>query len=131
MRCPNCKKADLRSWEGETKLMGVAVFSRGEKCPNCSEVVIGSSETKRLEKAAAKEIAERGARTGAEIKFLRKVAGLTAAELAALLSVDVMTVSRWETEKIEMPRAAQLALSLLVESPRITRERLERLAKTA
>ncbi|MCX5744646.1 MAG: helix-turn-helix domain-containing protein [Proteobacteria bacterium] len=66
----------------------------------------------------------RGVRSGVEFKFLRKLAGLQANEVAALFGVRPETVSRWERGTIEFPRTAAFALGELYVHPRLTRQKL-------
>jgi transcriptional regulator with XRE-family HTH domain len=48
-----------------------------------------------------------------ELKRRRVALGLSQAELAALLRVDVMTVSRWERGQHRIPEAVALAVQHL------------------
>jgi DNA-binding transcriptional regulator YiaG len=126
MRCTNCKKADTQPWEGETTLHGAKLFARGERCPKCEDVTLSLEESQRLEHEAAKAIVGRGIRTGSEFKFVRKMTGRTAVELASILDVEPDTVSRWERNAVKFPRAAAFTLGMLYEKPKATRLRLER-----
>lgn len=47
---------------------------------------------------------------GDELKERRKALGLNQTELAELMKVDIMTISRYETDKREIPHVFELAL---------------------
>jgi putative zinc finger/helix-turn-helix YgiT family protein len=128
MRCPSCKNETFRSWEGEVEVMGVQVLGRGSSCTKCGEVLIDGADLKQNERRAASVLAERGIRTGKEFKFVRKVAGLQANELAKLIDVRPETVSRWERDEVEIPRMAVFILSQFLEHPHVTKKKLEALS---
>jgi transcriptional regulator with XRE-family HTH domain len=48
--------------------------------------------------------------TGGELKEKRKALGLNQTQLAELLEVDIMTISRYETGKRDIPNVFKLAL---------------------
>ena len=100
MHCPTCKKDNtLRPWEGLTPVMGVEIEGRGQRCRSCGEVLIELTERGRQERLAAKRLVTRGIRAGVEFKFVRKLAGLRANEVADMFGVRKETVSRWETAR--------------------------------
>jgi putative zinc finger/helix-turn-helix YgiT family protein len=126
MRCPTCQKEDtLRPWEGSTTVQGIEIEARGQRCKSCGEILMDLSERGRQERSAAKRLVARGIRSGVEFKFVRKVAGLRATEVAEMFGVRKETVSRWERGEVEIPRTAAYALGELLEHPRLARERLE------
>jgi putative zinc finger/helix-turn-helix YgiT family protein len=130
MRCPSCKKTDaFRSWEGPIKRMGVQVIARGERCSSCGETLFTDEEVGRQDNLVAAGFVSRGVRTGAEFKFVRKIVGLKATEVADILGVRPETVSRWERDEVEIPRLAAFALGELYDRPRVTRERLQAFAR--
>lgn len=51
--------------------------------------------------------------TGDELKERRKMLGLNQTELAELMKVDIMTISRYETDKREIPHVFELALKTI------------------
>jgi DNA-binding XRE family transcriptional regulator len=110
------------------KLRGVELTARGEKCRECGEVVFSSDEVRRQERLVAAGLVERGIRTGRDFKYVRKVSGMRANELAALLGVRPETVSRWERDEVEIPRTTAFTLGELFEHPQIARRKLEALA---
>jgi putative zinc finger/helix-turn-helix YgiT family protein len=126
MRCPTCKKENsLRPWEGTTTVMGVELEGSGQRCGPCGEVLIELTERGRQERLAAERLVARGVRSGIEFRFVRKLAGLRANEVAALFGVRKETVSRWERGEVEIPRIAAYALGSLLEHPKLARQRLE------
>lgn len=127
MRCPLCKANKLRSWEGPFDFDGVEVFARGMRCGACGQMIFDLEQAGALERMRAGALVKRGIRTGMDFKYVRKVAELTATELAELLDVTAKTVSRWETGEVELPRYAAFVLGELLERPRAVRERLKRL----
>ena len=68
-------------------------------CSACGERYYDGEDLGAFEQSAAKWIAEHGVRTPEELKFMRKAAGIGAADLAAWLDVTPETVSHWETGK--------------------------------
>ena len=130
MRCVSCRKTDtFRPWEGPITLMGIEVMAHGLRCENCGEILFDADEVRRQERAVASGLVARGVRTGKEFKFVRKLAGLQAVDLAAMLDVRPETVSRWERDTIPVPRTAAFALGELYEHPRTARQRLEAFAR--
>ncbi|HET7504269.1 MAG TPA: type II TA system antitoxin MqsA family protein, partial [Kofleriaceae bacterium] len=126
MKCPSCEKpGTLRAWDGRIERHGVEIAARGKRCRACDEMLFDLAEMKRQERIIAKELAARGVRTGGEFKLVRKVAGLRAVDVAAMLDVTPETVSRWERGTVTIPRAAAYVLSDLLEHPKVARERLE------
>ena len=83
---------------------------------------------KRQEVSAAHALVTRGIRTGVEFKFVRKVVGLRATEVAEMLDVRPETMSRWERGELDLPRLAAFALGELLEHPKLTRQKLEAFA---
>jgi putative zinc finger/helix-turn-helix YgiT family protein len=130
LRCPNCKKTNtLRLWEAPIAVMGVDVLAHGLRCSACGETLFDAKEVERQELEAAHLLVARGIRTGVEFKFIRKLAGLRANELAEMLDVRPETVSRWERGEVEIPRAVAYALGEYHQHPRITRQKLEAFAR--
>jgi putative zinc finger/helix-turn-helix YgiT family protein len=130
MRCPGCKKnGTLRSWQGPITLMGVEIVARGRRCESCGETLFDFEEVGRQEQAVADALIKRGIRTGTEFKFVRKVAGLRANEVANMFGVRAETVSRWEHGEVEVPRTAAYALGELYVHPKLTRQRFEAFAR--
>jgi putative zinc finger/helix-turn-helix YgiT family protein len=130
MQCPSCEKpGTIRAWEGRVERYGVEIAAHGKRCRACGETLFDLAEMKRQERAIAKVLAVRGVRTGAEFKLVRKVAGLRAVDVAAMLDVTPETVSRWERGTVEIPRAAAYVLGDLLEHPKLARERLEAFAR--
>jgi putative zinc finger/helix-turn-helix YgiT family protein len=129
VNCPNCKKEKtLRAWTGTFTVMGVDVPAKGQRCSACEETLFAAGETEKQERAAADVLVERGLRTAAEFRFVRKMAGLKATELADLLDVRPETVSRWERGEVEIPRPVAFVLGELYVRPRVTRQKFEALA---
>lgn len=130
MRCISCKKADtMRPWEGRLKRMGVEFLARGMRCLSCGETLFSDDEVGRQEKSIAAGLVARGVRTGVEFKFVRKVAGLKAIEVATMLDVRAETVSRWESGEADIPRPVAFTLGELFEHPKVARQKLEAFAR--
>jgi DNA-binding XRE family transcriptional regulator len=102
-RCTNCGEQKLASGQQPiTRDVGDRTFEgsvRGWVCAGCEEVYYDGVDLGAFEEAAAKWLAEHGVRTHAELKFMRKAAGIRAVDLAAWLSVTPETISHWETGK--------------------------------
>ena len=110
--------------------MGIPIIARGEKCSACGDVLYDDDEVGRQENMTAAALVARGIRNGTEFKFVRKVVGLKATEVAELLGVRPETVSRWERDEVEIPRSAAFTLGELYERPRVVRQRLEAFVRT-
>lgn len=67
---------------------------------------------------------------GKEIRFLRREMLMSQSTLARLFDVGEQTVRRWETGKVNMPRAAEALLRLMYteDSKSRVRDRLKRIA---
>ncbi len=104
MKCPSCGKAmratkrDHRYEEAGLKnvvLTGTTVYECG-----CGEILPEFPQIHRLHQRIAKDlVAKQSPLTGEEFRFLRKAMGLSAKELARLLGVTTVTISRWENNK--------------------------------
>jgi putative zinc finger/helix-turn-helix YgiT family protein len=130
MRCHNCKSIDsYRPWEGTMKLRGVEFLARGERCSDCGETLFDSAEVRRQERLIAAGLVKHGLRSAKDFQFVRKIAGLKAAEFAELLDVRPETVSRWERGEVDIPRYAVFVLAELFEHPKLAREKLEAFAR--
>ena len=130
MRCPTCRKTGtFRPAKGTFVLCGVEVATNVQRCRSCGEEIFEAREIRRQENEVATIIATRGIRTGREFKFVRKAAGYRAVDIAAMFDVRPETVSRWERDEVEIPRIAAYALGELFAHPRITKQKLEALAR--
>ena len=120
MQCPTCKKDMLRPWKGMITRMGLDFEATGRQCGSCGETILEGDEVQRQEREIATVLVHRGVRTAAEFKFVRKMAGFRANEIAERLGVRPETVSRWERCEAEIPRSAAFALGELFERPRVS-----------
>ncbi len=122
-RCPLCKSTDLRPVErshavtvplraGPLRL--VVAGLPAVLCGACGEGFIAGADLSRAELLAAADVANRGLQDGGAFRFMRKAAGLRAAELADLLNVTEGTVSRWENDHAPVDRAAWATLAAVV-----------------
>lgn len=102
-------------------------------CAGCGdeEALIGHAELERAELQVARRIARNGEATPEAFKFMRSVLGYSGAELGALLGVSADTVSRWEREAHNLPRAAWLALVAMIEDKASGRDEISRIAEAA
>ena len=124
-RCAQCKGTDLQQVTGphDRKFhlaSGETIAFRFDEvpytvCGNCGEryyaAGIGSAE----DNAMTHELIVRQIRDPAVFKWLRKIAGLKAAELGELLEVTPETVSHWENGHHSPERAVWTILDALAE----------------
>ncbi|MBI5194837.1 MAG: helix-turn-helix domain-containing protein [Nitrospirae bacterium] len=102
MNCPVCgkktiKKSALHHYT-ESGLDNVFLETDVYKC-KCGEVIPNIPNIYGLHGLIAKDLVRKDSPlTGNELKFLRKQMNLKANELAQILSVHKVTVSRWENE---------------------------------
>lgn len=98
-------------------LMGIEV----RRCPECGNYEVSIPRVEELHRLIAKTLIEKTTRfTGAEIRFLRKSLGLSAADFARRMGVTVETVSRWENNAVPIGTQADRLLRLLVAQNRLT-----------
>ena len=119
--CASCGAEKVR--KGDVSLVregGKHVFSAtvtGLVCEACGESLTDIRDGERFDLAVA-EILSEAAPTGDAFRFLRKVAGLRARDLAKMLGVTADTVSRWENDKHGIDRAAFFVLGQIVREKR-------------
>lgn len=105
MKCPNCGKemrSKVREYEyKESGLKGVVLGNiTVHECPSCGEVLPEIPKVKQIHKLIAEYLVKKQSPlTGEEFRFLRKTMGISAKELARVLGVTPVTVSRWENNK--------------------------------
>lgn len=120
-RCVTC--GDNSMCEGEVSLtreIGEHVFSAtvtGLVCTTCGESIADIQAGERFDLAVA-EILSETSPTGDAFRFLRKVAGLRARDLARMLGVTGDTISRWENGKHPVDRAAFFVLGKIAREKR-------------
>jgi putative zinc finger/helix-turn-helix YgiT family protein len=122
MRCYQCGKADLEPhvgiYEYDLARLPYPVLLVGipmEKCPVCGEEVVTIPDPEGLHRAIALSIikADRPILPD-EVRFLRRVLDKSADDLAALVGIDVKTLSRWENGRQKIGKIADRFLRLLV-----------------
>ncbi len=82
-------------------------------CGGCGEAILSSETVGAMEGAVTRELVASGAQDPAALRWLRKTAGLSGAELAGLLGVVSETVSGWESGGQKPERATVLVLGEL------------------
>lgn len=104
MKCPTCGK-DMRATRkdyryGESGLKNVMLKDITVHECKCGETLPEIPSIKRLHERIADDlINKQGPLTGEEFRFLRKGMRMSARELAQLLGVTSVTLSRWENNK--------------------------------
>ena len=90
-------------------LTGVTMY----KCA-CGEAVPELKNVGRIHRAIADALTKKKSRLyGQEVRFLRKEIGMTAKDLAGLLSVNPVTVSRWESGKEKVGSVSDKLIRML------------------
>jgi DNA-binding transcriptional regulator YiaG len=117
MRCVTCKNETAKPADVELRReVAGHVFTatvRGLACSSCGETFTEGADGERFDYAVAAELAK-ATPSGEAFRFMRKLAGLRAADLGALLGVTNDTISRWETDKSPIDRGAFTLLGLIV-----------------
>jgi putative zinc finger/helix-turn-helix YgiT family protein len=119
--CALCGAKNTRS--GDVSLVrevGKHTFTTtvtGTICDACGESLTDLRDGERFDLAIAELLAE-AAPTGDAFRFLRKVAGLRARDVAEMLGITNDTVSRWENGKHAVDRAAFFILGQIVREKR-------------
>lgn len=103
MNCPFCNKKMSNKREKypytESGLNNVYLETDVYRC-GCGEFIVDIPNIYGLHELIAKDLVRKGSMLdGKEIKYLRKQMHLKANELALILGVSKVTVSRWENEK--------------------------------
>ncbi|HEY3545335.1 MAG TPA: type II TA system antitoxin MqsA family protein [Propionicimonas sp.] len=118
-RCVNCGATKLTASTVEHKIRvgrrSFAVTVPAAVCAACGESYVAGDDLAHAELDVAARVARGGSTDGAAFRFMRKALGLRAAEVAEALAVRAETVSRWETGKTPVDRAAFLALAAMVD----------------
>lgn len=120
-QCASCGAATIR--KGDVSLVrevGEHVFSTtvtGLVCDACGESTTDLRDGERFDLAIAELVSE-AAPTGAFFRFLRRVAGLRARDVAGMLGVTGDTISRWENDKHAVDRASFFILGQIVREKR-------------
>lgn len=105
MKCPSCAremKSKIRDYEyRESGLNNVVLKSVTiHECPNCGEVLPEIPNVKQVHRWIAEYLVRKQSPlTGEEFRFLRKHMGMSANDLARVLGVTSVTISRWENNK--------------------------------
>ncbi|MEO0248492.1 MAG: type II TA system antitoxin MqsA family protein [candidate division WOR-3 bacterium] len=83
-------------------------------CPKCGQTMPRIKQIKKLHKAITEQLVGKQARlAGEELRFLRKEMQLKAIDLARLMGVHKVTVSKWETGQYPVPAAVDRVIRLL------------------
>lgn len=120
-RCPLCADGRLerRAPEHEITIGGIRVKDKTTMvlvCGSCGETFVTAEQRQGYERrAVATILRERTQVPGSVVRVARKSLGLTQAQLAALMETAPETVSRWENDRLPIPRAEQLALVALID----------------
>ena len=83
------------------------------RCKSCGELTIVSTEVERVEQAVARVLVEKHVVAGDTFRFLFAVMGFKAKDVADLLDVTPVTISRWVSGDRPVDRAAWLLLAEL------------------
>ena len=90
-------------------LKGIWVYECG-----CGEIMPEIKNIEGLHKAIAYALVKKSnSLSGKELRFIRKEMGLKAKELASVLGVDPVSVSRWETSSVKISMATDKLVRML------------------
>lgn len=115
--CVQCGGNLIRAFETiETQVdeHTFVVEAPAQECTKCGEKYVTGVVHENLDLLVAQKLSQAGILSGAVFRFMRKTLGLRAVQLAQLLSVTAETVSRWETEKREVDRAAFVVVGTMI-----------------
>lgn len=116
-RCTSCGGKVVAGPQKIERSIGERIFVStvdGWSCPDCGEAYYPGDSVEAAERVLATWLATHGISTPGEIKFMRKAAGIKAADLAALLGVSAETVSHWETGKHKADAVTRATIARLV-----------------
>jgi putative zinc finger/helix-turn-helix YgiT family protein len=117
-RCIECAREHLvETTELEKLIVAGRTFTADVpalRCQGCRKSYLDGPAVEAFELAVARELATQGPASGETFRFMRKTVGMRAADLAELLDVTPETISRWETGKLDVARAAWATLADIV-----------------
>ena len=120
-QCVSCGKRAMAPGQVTlTREVGEHLFSatvQGQICGACGETLTDLADGERFDLAVA-EILSEATPTGDSFRFLRKVVGLRARDLARMLGIAGDTISRWENGKHAIDRAAFFVLGQIAREQR-------------
>lgn len=115
--CTTCGQGDFQPGTIELKrvVAGKQFTARTEAqlCQHCSESLVTEQALEAFELAIATKLAT-GPADGPGFKFMRRVLGLRAVDLAQLLQVSPETISRWENGQRAVDHRGFALLGILV-----------------
>jgi len=119
MLCYDCKvemkkiKTNYRYTESGLKnvvLKGISAY----KCPKCKQINPVILRIKEIHRIIGEKLINRNSLLmGSEVTFLRKEMGIRAKDLAQILGVTQVTVSRWENEREQISAACDRLIRFL------------------
>lgn len=112
MKCPTCQQGDLISCETtDTFRIGEESFLRvleGEQCTKCKDIYFSLAEGMAAEAKLSLHLLDFPI-TPDRAKFIRKSAGLTKGDLAAMSGIPAEHITSWENGEIPVsPRLVEL-----------------------
>jgi YgiT-type zinc finger domain-containing protein len=118
-RCVQCRGLALPTVRHTFRatIAGVSFERRvsAQKCSSCGEVYLSAGVLGDFELSAALAIARAGVCSPAALKFMRKAAGLRAADLGELLGLTPEHLSRIENGKVPADKRTVALLAALLE----------------
>src|SRR4051794_15605854 len=118
-RCVNCGGTDLPTVDHtlQATIAGVPFERRVrvQKCSTCGEAYLAPGVLADFELSGALELGRAGVRTPAALKFMRKAAGLRAADLGELLGLTPEHLSRLENGKSPADKRTVALLAAILE----------------
>ncbi len=78
----------------------------GRRCSRCGALYADQAALEAFDQIVARDLARAGVASGDALRFMRKVAGVSAREFSELLGVAAETVSRWENDQRTMDPTA-------------------------
>lgn len=118
MRCPTCKSEKFTAatamvpWAFDG--FNVDVVLPCQRCAQCGEEIISGSDSERAERAVAFALAQHAPVSGGAFRHMRKVLGISRAEMATFAGVDPATITRWEKQERATDRAAWELVATIV-----------------
>ena len=118
-RCTTCgsRKLPLVDYLFKARVAGVPFETviRAQQCQNCGEAFLPEDALGSFEVSAALELARAGVVTPEALRFMRKIAGLRAVDLAELLELTAEHVSRMENGRAPADRRTVALLAAMLE----------------
>jgi DNA-binding transcriptional regulator YiaG len=115
--CDDCADTLGDTTTGHRQAVGGVTYTTeivADLCSVCRKVTLDPASGQNADERIARHIAEHGPMTGEGLRFMRIAMGLHAAGLGEMVAQSAAMLTRWESNKAPIDRAAWLIVGSLV-----------------